>query len=110
MSNAVDVTPTNVSVPSPTPTTPAATLAPTNVVDNKVYPTEIKFEDEDYVTVEIGESYTLNSQVAPANTDKEAMEYKSERDWVASVDKEGKVTALYPGMTIITLTSKRTAM
>ena len=105
--NAVDVTPTNVSVPSPTPTTPAATLAPTNVVDNKVYPTEIKFEDEDYVTVEIGESYTLNSQVAPANTDKEAMEYKSERDWVASVDKEGKVTALYPGMTIITLTSKK---
>ena len=42
VSNAVDVTPTNVSVPSPTPTTPAATLAPTNVVDNKVYPTEIK--------------------------------------------------------------------
>ena len=107
VSKAVYVAPTNAPVVSPAPTVPAVTLAPANVVDNKVYPTEIKFEDEDYVTVEIGESYTLNSQVAPANTDKEAMEYKSERDWVASVDKEGKVTALYPGMTIITLTSKK---
>lgn len=89
------------------PTGSAATPSPTGVVDNKVYPVNINFEDEDYVTIEVGGEYTLKAQAAPSDTDKDAMEYKSERGWVASVDQDGKVKALYPGMTIITLTSKK---
>lgn len=68
-------------------------------------PSQIEMNEEDIVTVEIGQTYNLQSSVVP-ETARGNTEFKSDRAWVASVDSTGKVTALYPGMTIITLCSK----
>ncbi len=98
----VNVTPNITAAPDS-----VATQTPGVISDSRIYPTGISFEDEDYVTIEVGGEYTLKAKTEPSNADMDAMEYKSERDWVASVDSNGKVKASYPGMTIITLTSKK---
>lgn len=66
---------------------------------------DVKFNEEDYITVEIGDTYELKAELTPVDADKNSVTYTSERDWVASVDASGKIEAKYPGMTVITLSS-----
>lgn len=71
--------------------------------DNPVKGVEIA--ENDYITLEVGSTYTLNTKLTPPDADKDSVTYTSLRDWVASVDKAGNIEAKYPGMTIITLSS-----
>ena len=84
--------------------TPVATPEPTPIhFDNPA--TAVKLTDNDYVTIQVGDTYKLNSQVTPSDADEGCVKFSSLRDWVASVDDDGTVTGEYPGMTIITLKS-----
>ena len=100
--------PPNVTDPTVAPGGSDATPAPTEEPIN-VYPDSLKINDKDYLTLEVGETYTLKTDIAPADTDKRAYEYTSLRDYVVSVDGEGVIKAEYPGMSIVTLQSKRDA-
>ncbi|MBE5928321.1 MAG: hypothetical protein E7267_02965 [Lachnospiraceae bacterium] len=105
----VTVTKDNVT---PIATAPVATQAP--MVDGTSAPTEDPFAnltmptkvdiEEDLITLEIGSTYEIKSSVLPEDAKPQA-KFTSQRDWVASVDENGKVEALYPGMTFIYLTS-----
>lgn len=90
------------------PATIAPTAAPSAAVKTPlVNPvTAVEFEDADYLTLEVGDTYNLKVKITPADADSEYVEYGSCRDRVASVDASGKVKAIYPGMTIITLSAK----
>lgn len=110
ITNTQAPTSTAVSVQTPTavPVTAIPKVQPI-ISTNKpiVNPvTAVKLEEEDYVTIEVGDTYNLKSDITPAGSDMEFVKFESCRDWVASVDNTGKVTAVYPGMTIITLSVK----
>ncbi len=100
-----------VKEPNATTPVPAVTVKPTDTPNITPAPapvpapSEIVLNENEIVTVEIGQTYNLKSSVVP-EAYREYTEFKSERAWVASVDQTGKVTALYPGMTIVTLSSK----
>lgn len=80
--------------------TPEATQTPT--VD-KV--TAVRFNEEgDTMEIQIGESYELKTEISPAGS--KDVTYSSDRDWVASVDNDGKVSVKYPGIATITVASK----
>ncbi|MCI8307166.1 MAG: hypothetical protein HFH14_03855 [Lachnospiraceae bacterium] len=105
------------TVPNVTPGAPVITVKPTDAPNISTAPTltpaptpvpapsEVTLNENDIVTVEIGQTYNLKSSVVP-EAYREYTEFKSDREWVASVDQTGKVTALYPGMTIVSLSSK----
>lgn len=59
-------------------------------------------------TLEIVEddSETLTATVAPANASVKDVEWKSSDEKIATVDKDGKVTAIVPGKATITVTTK----
>ncbi len=99
------VTPNNSTTPNGTD---ISTPAPTEEVI-LTYPDSVKINDVDYLTLQVGDTHTLDTKIAPEDTSKGAYEYTSLRDFVASVDENGVISADYPGMTIITLQSKRDA-
>lgn len=56
-------------------------------------------------TMEVGEEMTLTAAVAPDNADDQTVEWKSSNDAVATVDENGKVTAIAAGEATITATA-----
>lgn len=99
----------NIERPNRNTPAPTGQVKPTDVPNTSPSPipapSQITMNEDEIVTVEIGQTYNLKSTVVP-ETARGNTEFKSDRAWVASVDQTGKVTALYPGMTIITLCSK----
>lgn len=97
---ATDVPATSVPTVTPAQGTPPATATPAYADI-----TAIKIDEDDYMEIEIGESYDLKTEIAPAGC--KDVTYTSDRDYVASVDGNGRVTAKFLGMTTITVASKR---
>lgn len=56
-------------------------------------------------TVVEGESFTITATVSPADADNKSVNWSSSAPAVASVDNNGKVTALTPGSATITATT-----
>lgn len=56
--------------------------------------------------VKIGTTYTFNPEFNPAKATNKILTWKSSDENVATIDNEGKLTALKKGSTIITATSK----
>lgn len=72
-----------------------------NVIHNYVQVTSIDNIEKE-LELEIGEEYQLNPTISPENaTFKDNIEYTSDNEEVATVDKNGKITALKPGVATI---------
>lgn len=61
--------------------------------------------DKEQLTLTEGDSYTLIATIAPENADNKEVEWTTSTPEVASVNSEGKVTALAAGTTTITVTT-----
>ncbi len=61
--------------------------------------------DQEQLTLTEGDTYTLVATIAPENADNKNMEWTSTAPEVASVNAEGKVTALAAGTAVITVTT-----
>ena len=70
-----------------------------------VAPTGITI-DQDAVTMKIGDTKTLEPVVEPANTSNPALTYASSDETVATVDENGKITAVGNGTAVITIISQ----
>jgi uncharacterized protein YvpB len=82
------------------PSSPEEPVEPTPVLVNSV-----KFS-KSALTLEVNKSTILKASVAPANADNTAVTYKSSNNNIATVDKNGKITAKSTvGTAIITATS-----
>lgn len=88
----------------------------TIVYDEMIYTTEGSMEEDILVTsIELniseltlpeGSSYTLNATVRPDNATDKSLTWTSDNEEVATVDDNGKVTAVSEGTATITVTSK----
>lgn len=76
----------------------------TTVVQVKVVfmVTSIKQEK---ITLNVGETYTLAPQIAPESATLHSCSISNTKDYVASVSEDGSVTAKYPGITMVTVSS-----
>lgn len=66
--------------------------------------TSIQRKEE--VTLKIGETYTLAPVIEPANATIRSCSISNSKDYIASVEDDGTVTAKYPGFTVVTISSK----
>ena len=57
---------------------------------------------ETEVTLQVGQTKTLTAQVAPENADDKSLYWSSSDNAIASVDQNGKITALAEGTVTIT--------
>lgn len=62
--------------------------------------------DKSELTLAIKETYTLKATVAPSNATNKNVTWKSSNDKIATVDKDGKVTAVAAGKATITVTTE----
>ncbi|MCR5206299.1 MAG: Ig-like domain-containing protein [Lachnospiraceae bacterium] len=58
------------------------------------------------VTLNIGQTQNLTKTIAPGNASNENVSYKSNNTSIATVDQNGKITAVAPGSTSIVVTTK----
>ena len=86
-----------------TSTTDTTTTSDSTVTDVEV--TEVKLSSSK-LTLEIGESETLTATVLPENATDKSVSWTSDDEEIATVDSNGKVTAIAEGETVITVTSK----
>ena len=61
--------------------------------------------DKTDVSMKIGETYTLTPTILPENADNKNVNWISSNPGVATIDDEGKITAIMPGTTTITAAS-----
>ena len=94
---------TDSTTTSTTDTTDTTTTSDSTVTDVEV--TEIKLSSSK-LTLEIGESETLAATVLPENATDKSVSWTSDDEEIATVDSNGKVTAIAEGETVITVTSK----
>ncbi len=80
-------------------------LIPTVGEAKKVLPKKITVEKK-AVTLEVGDTYTIDYQVKPKKTTNKKVTFKSSKKKIASVTKKGKVTAKKEGTATITIRSK----
>jgi len=100
-------TPEAETTPSNTEVTTAPVVNPTKtpvVYTNPV--TKVVFDEDDYVTVEVGDNYTFATKLTPADGEPASIEYVSAIERVATVDDKGVLTAKYPGMVKIDVKGK----
>ena len=62
--------------------------------------------DTDNLVLQVGETFKINAIIYPEDANNKNVSYKSEDSQIASVDKEGKITALTEGITNIIVTSE----
>lgn len=62
-------------------------------------------QPQEAVTVKIGETYTIAPVIEPAGATLRSCTVTNSKDYVASVDADGKITAKYPGITVVTVSS-----
>lgn len=62
--------------------------------------------DKSELTLAVKGTYTLKATVAPADADNKSVTWKSSDDKIATVDKDGKVTAVAIGKATITVTTE----
>ena len=86
-----------------TSTTNTTTISDSTVTDVEV--TEVKL-NKTSLTLEIGKSETLTATVLPENATDKSVSWTSDNEKIATVDANGKVTAVAAGETLITVTSK----
>ena len=67
-------------------------------------PASIELETESK-TLNVGDSFSIAAKVLPENTFDKSLTYKSADEKIATVDKDGKVTAVSVGDTVITVTA-----
>lgn len=76
---------------------------PQNGVVYKV--TEVKL-DKTSLTLDVGESDTLTATITPSNATDQNVTWSSDNESVATVDQNGRVTAVAPGTATITVTTE----
>ena len=64
----------------------------------KVYHVEL---DRDFIYMNVGESYTLNATVYPANATNKKLKWESADTSIATVDSNGRVVGIGDGMTMV---------
>ena len=99
-------TTTTTSTVAPTTTT-TTTVAPTTTTTTTAKPIEVTGVtlDKSTLSLEVGATATLNATIAPSNASYKAVKFTSSDDKVATVDNEGKVTAVKAGTADITVES-----
>ncbi len=60
---------------------------------------------QEKITLNVGDTYTLAPQLAPESATLHSCSISNTKDYVASVSDEGSVTAKYPGITMVTVSS-----
>ncbi|MFB7891997.1 Ig-like domain-containing protein [Microbacterium sp. NPDC056044] len=61
------------------------------------------------LTVDLGKTVSFGAEIVPWNASNGAVDYTSSDPSIASIDASGKITALMPGETVITVTSRADA-
>lgn len=77
----------------------------TTVVQVKVVSMVTSIKQEDAITLNVGETYTLTPQIVPEGATLHSCSISNTKDYVASVSENGNVTAKYPGITMVTVSS-----
>lgn len=77
----------------------------TTVVQVKVATMVTSIKQEEAITLNVGETYTLAPQIAPEGATLHSCSISNTKDYVASVSENGSVTAKYPGITMVTISS-----
>ena len=95
-------TTTDSTTTSTTVTTDTSTTSDSTVTDVEV--TEVKL-NKTSLTLEIGKSETLTATVLPENATDKSVTWTSDNEKIATVDANGKVTAVAAGETLITATA-----
>lgn len=60
---------------------------------------------QDTITLKIGETTTLAPKMAPEGATLQSCEVSNSKDYVASVAEDGSITAKYPGITVVKVSS-----
>ena len=109
-------TTTTTTTVAPTTTTTTSTVAPTTTTTTTVAPTTTTTTakpievtgvtlDKSTLSLEVGATGNLVATVEPSNASYKAVKFTSSDDKVATVDNEGKVTAVKAGTADITVES-----
>jgi putative aldouronate transport system substrate-binding protein len=61
--------------------------------------------DKGRISLKVGETYKLKVSYTPANTNQKQLAFSTDNKKIATVDKDGKITAVQAGNTLITVTS-----
>lgn len=77
----------------------------TKVVQVKVVFMVTSVKQEEAITLNVGETYNLAPQIAPESATLHSCSISNTKDYVASVNENGSVTAKYPGITMVTVSS-----
>lgn len=72
---------------------------------NVVAPISSMSLKEESITLTIGETYTLEPELAPVGASLHSCHIVNSKDYIASVASDGKITAKYPGIAIVTISS-----
>lgn len=75
------------------------------VIQVKVVAMVTSVKQEETITLNVGETYTLAPQIAPEGATLHSCSIANTKDYVASVAENGSVTAKYPGITMVTVSS-----
>ena len=100
-------TTTTTTTVKPTTTTTTTTVAPTTTTTTTAKPIEVTGVtlDKSTLSLEVGATGNLVATVEPSNASYKAVKFTSSDDKVATVDNEGKVTAVKAGTADITVES-----
>ncbi len=80
-------------------------LVSINTKEEKI-PVEIVELNKTTLSLEKGQTYTLTATVKPINATNKAVNYTSADEKIATVNSEGKITAISKGVTTITVTTE----
>lgn len=61
--------------------------------------------DKKSITLKVGETYKLNIAFTPANTTRKSLTFVIANKKIANVNKDGVITAIGPGTTVVTISS-----
>ena len=101
----IEPTPTPTQTPTPTTEQQVPTPTPTPVVDNSVSVTSIELE-KDNIELKEGEAYTLVATINPSNATNKNIRWSSSNEKVATVSKQGIITAVGQGKATIYATTE----
>ena len=75
------------------------------VIQVKVISPVTSIEADETIQLKIGETYTFTPTIVPQNASLHSCSITNSKDYVASVEDDGKITAKYPGITNVTVSS-----
>ncbi len=61
--------------------------------------------EKETIDLKVGDTYAINPVISPENATLDGCRITNSKDYVASVAEDGKVTAKYPGITVVSISS-----